>query len=456
MNSLEQRFAHFIREKSLFSEKDKLLVGISGGPDSVCLAFLLFRLGFHFDLAHVNYHLRGKESDEDESYCKALASHFQCQIHLFHAPIEKTNVQEKARAIRYEWFMRLKREFGYDYILTAHHWDDQIETILYYFTRGASYHLFHPIPVKTESGIRRPLLFATKEEILSYLKHHNIAFRADSSNLLRTYLRNRIRLEWIPLIQQINPAYQSHFQHQLQIYEEQFRLLEKLLTPYQKQWIQKKSDQTLMIALPSSDAFLEWKHVLYQFFSPLYSTYDLQRLFALYHAKVGKKVELKHHVFLRERGYILGISKSHSFPSFPTSYILKLSSITFPYVFQWNRTHFTIELVTNPTSVDFSLPNSCYMDVNQIDSFLRFRVWQKGDRIVNPLGLKGSKLVSDILNEMKIPTSQKPYCWVIEDRKGILYVQNYRICERVKITSNTTSILKISWKPEANFPFRSY
>jgi len=449
MDPLEERFLKFVEENALFTREEKLLVGISGGPDSVCLAYLLFNLGFHFDLAHVNYHLRGKESDEDTQFCQSLADRFQCRIHVLHAFLEKTNVQEMARKIRYQWFFHLKAQHGYDKLLTAHHLDDQIESMLYYFTRGAHYHLFHPIPVKTDRGVTRPLSFATKQEILNYLHLHNIPYRRDASNLTDAYLRNRIRNEWIPLLGTINPNYQRHFQHQFELYNEQLHLVKVFLSPHQKRWIEKRPDQSLVIHLPSStESFVLWKHVLYDYFASLYSTYDLQALFSLYSATVGKRIEMKYHLFIRERDSILGILKANQQQN-PAVAPFELQNPSFPCHFEWSGLRFRVDLLpaSSVSSFRTSSSDSCYMDWEQIDTFLRWRLWREGDRMRNPLGLKGSKLVSDILNELKVPAVQKPFTWVLEDASGILYVQGYRIAERVKITSQTLQVLKIHWAP---------
>jgi tRNA(Ile)-lysidine synthase len=203
-------------EKGLFRQEDKLLVTVSGGIDSVVLCHLLRAYEARFLIAHCNFGLRDKESDEDELFVEELAEEMEVNIHIkkfdtkSHAKKSGISTQMAARELRYQWFFELAKEKGYRYVVTAHHQNDLVETVLLNLIRGTGIAGLHGIKAKSENIIR-PLLFASKEEILLYAKENKLSWREDSSNESSKYQRNLIRLEVIPLLKKINPNLENTF-----------------------------------------------------------------------------------------------------------------------------------------------------------------------------------------------------------------------------------------------------
>lgn len=203
---MHKEFLRFISQHELWKSEDKLLLAASGGIDSMVLAHLLFTSGINFSLAHVNYQLRGQDSELDEALVKETGKKFGCQVHLTRVNInkEKENIQERARELRYAYFDELCEQFGYTKIITAHHADDQLETMLLNLMRGTGIKGLGGIPLINEQ-IVRPLLWASKELIKAYAETEQIAFRQDKSNETGDYTRNRVRNEVLTLLENIDP-----------------------------------------------------------------------------------------------------------------------------------------------------------------------------------------------------------------------------------------------------------
>ena len=213
-------FLNFIEKNQLFLKKNRLLLAISGGVDSVVLSHLLFKTGFDFALAHCNFQLR-LESDQEAIWVKNLANaykkpfFFQTFDTQNYADQKGISTQMAARELRYTWFKRLLKKHKYDYILTAHHLNDQIETILFNWTKGTGISGLKGIPLKTDL-IRRPFLFASKEKIIDYAKKENLKWQEDSSNKSSKYARNLIRNQVIPLLKTINPNLEKTAQQNIE------------------------------------------------------------------------------------------------------------------------------------------------------------------------------------------------------------------------------------------------
>ena len=211
---MKNRFEKYIIDNQLFMKNDKLLVAVSGGVDSVVLCQLLYDCGFNFSIAHCNFQLRGDESDGDETFVKSLTDRWKVPIltKKFEtkqfALAHKLSIQVAARDLRYAWFEELRTSLNYDYILTAHHASDNIETVIYNFTKGSGLLGLTGIKPKNKTIIR-PLLWAKKEEIVAFLKAKNLPFQEDSSNDSDKYARNKIRHHVIPVLKEINSNFEN-------------------------------------------------------------------------------------------------------------------------------------------------------------------------------------------------------------------------------------------------------
>lgn len=201
----------FIEERDLFNQSHKLLVGVSGGLDSMVLVHILKALGFTIGIGHVNYHLRGSDSDKDQELVQKIAAENGFPFHLLSCEseeMETSSLQENARNLRYNWFNELVSQHTYNFILTAHHKDDSLETILMNFFRGSSPRGLSGISPKRDN-LRRPLLTHSKEELLEFAQNNNLEWREDATNLRSDYNRNFIRHDVVPIIEKRWPGFKQ-------------------------------------------------------------------------------------------------------------------------------------------------------------------------------------------------------------------------------------------------------
>ncbi|MEL6943211.1 MAG: tRNA lysidine(34) synthetase TilS, partial [Bacteroidota bacterium] len=208
------QFLDFIRKKEIFEPQQRILLAVSGGIDSVLLCHLFQQAKLSFGIAHCNFTLRAEASDEDEQFVADLAKQLEASFHTIRfktntlAQERKQSIQEVARDLRYDWLEEVRQKEGYDFIATAHHLSDSIETALFNFGRGSGIRGLHGIQAKV-GKIIRPLLFATKSQIEQYVKAEDLKWRHDASNDTDKYSRNKIRHYIIPAFQEIYPSFEQ-------------------------------------------------------------------------------------------------------------------------------------------------------------------------------------------------------------------------------------------------------
>ena len=220
--NLFSEFKKYVQEESLFEPKHKLLVTLSGGPDSMVLLELLLQLGQQIEVAHANFQLRGAESEEETAFVKSFCANRGIKLHIKYMDTKAymenfgIGVQEAARNLRYQWFEELRETNKLDFIVLAHHANDQVETMVFHLLRGAGSKGLAGIMPKV-NHIRRPLLFASRAAIMNYAAQNKIPYRTDSSNLKEDYSRNFIRQQIIPQFERIEKGYLNNLLHTAKI-----------------------------------------------------------------------------------------------------------------------------------------------------------------------------------------------------------------------------------------------
>ena len=205
-------FTSFIKENALFPDSGRILLAVSGGMDSIAMAELFSRTSFQFAMVHCNFKLRGEDADADEIFVKQTAERYgvECYTRSFNtaeiAADKGDSIQMTARDLRYDFFNEIADQYAFDYIATAHHLDDQIETFFINLMRGCGISGLHGIPVR-HGRIIRPMMFAYRKEIEQFVNDNNLEYREDHSNQSVKYVRNKVRHELIPLFLQMNPAF---------------------------------------------------------------------------------------------------------------------------------------------------------------------------------------------------------------------------------------------------------
>jgi tRNA(Ile)-lysidine synthase len=430
------RFKDHLTANLPFLKDKKLLLACSGGIDSMVLAHLLKQLDYDVSLAHCNFKLRGEESDGDEAFVRKYAADNIIPVFVTHfntalfASDNKLSVQVAARQLRYLWFDELLQENNLDYLLTAHHLDDSIETFLINFTRGTGLEGLTGIPQQNEA-IVRPLLPFTRDEIEAYANANNIAWREDSSNASDKYLRNKLRHDVVPVLKSLNPSFAASFQQTLNNLQQAHSLVQDASVLVYKQVVtEKESRKHINIAqlmrLPNYQAYL------YQWLAPFgFTAWD--DIYALVDAQSGKYVLSGQFRLLKDREDLI---LEHLVGQEKPLYLLQdgLNKIGN------NLTLYVSEVSKVPEDL---LKNTIYVDKEKLKFPLFVRKWQEGDYFY-PLGMKGQKKrVSKYFKDEKLSLSEKEDAWLLCSENQIVWVVGKRADERFKTDKNTTQILKI-------------
>jgi tRNA(Ile)-lysidine synthase len=441
-----QTFVKFIEEQALFSPQDSLLVAVSGGMDSVALVDLLHQTGFKFSIAHCNFGLRGEESEGDEIFVRDLAESYgvACFRKYFNtkylAEKYKISIQLVARQLRYEWFEALCQTYNYQYLLTAHHQNDVLETVLYNLVKGTGIAGLHGIKPKN-GKIVRPLLCANKQEISKFVQKNNLSWREDSSNISSKYSRNLIRNEVVPLLKQINPNIEHTFQQTVEKISAIERVFEETILALKNIAQHTENEITYLdinVLLAQTDLTIK----LYELLKPFHFNYfQTQQITESLRKEAGKTFISDTHTLYKDRNNLI-LTPNNEVENLymGTNFLIEKNTQFIDY--QGHK----IETVTINDTQNFVInkeQSMAFLDKDKLSFPLVLRLWQDGDKF-QPLGMKGIKKVSDFLNDKKIPPHLKNKICVLCNKNHVVWVVGYRIDERYKFTSTTKEIYKLS------------
>ena len=463
-NEVIERVSHYIRQHHLMEMDKKYLVALSGGADSVCLLLILKQLGYSVEVVHCNFHLRGEEADRDEQFCVSFCEKQQVPLHLVHfdtreyAALHHLSIEMAARELRYHYFAALCRDLQTEGVCVAHHQDDSVETVLLNLIRGTGVHgLTGMAPLSVlESDLKviRPLLCMSRHEIEQFLQDISQDYVTDSTNLQSDMaVRNKIRMELIPLLQQINPSVKNSIAETAHRMYEVTKVLDdtigkQLTTVMEEDDHPISSDRMILSinrlkALPSSEYALFY--ILKDYgFNPAQIEQVAQHLDAV----PGTEFRSSTHQLLVDRDRLL-IEPIQEQPK----------TMTIPeegtYVYN-EHMKFRIEKMTvadlqakdhekSVASILSSLPkNTAVLDASQIRFPLVIRPVQQGDRF-QPFGMKGSKLISDYLTDRKCTLFDKRRQLVVTDADNkILWLVNERPDDCCRVTESTQEVLQVT------------
>lgn len=442
---MKTQIQKFINEKSLFSIEDKLLVAVSGGVDSVALCYLLNSCGYKIAIAHCNFQLRGEASDGDETFVKALAKDLGVICHSKRFDTEgyvlekKLNTQLAARELRYQWFDELRHEFGYKYVITAHHASDNIETVLYNFAKGTGLRGLTGMKPKN-NAIVRPLLWAQKEEILAFVAAQNLDFREDASNESDKYTRNYIRHHIVPALHHINPSFETTAIENLKHLAETQSLFDFFIKKIKMdaiEWEYKQFfiDKSEIKAYPSVATILFEILKDYGFNATQVAQIlqdDEHRTGSLFYSQTYKLLIDRHH-------YI--VAPIHE-QNIGKEYFTIMKEDT---LLSNNLTELTFHYSDTISPIIPHDPYIAFLDAERLTYPLVLRKWIEGDRF-QPLGMGGkNQLLSDFFRLKKLSQFEKEEVWVLETAENeICWVVGYRIDERFKITDDVKTCVTIT------------
>lgn len=432
-------FQNHINTNFAFLKNAKILVAISGGVDSVVLSHLCHRIGLDIALAHCNFNLRDTESDADEDFVLTFAEMLNLEIFVqrfdteAYAKENKRSVQMAARELRYNWFTELAERLHFDYILTAHHADDNLETFLINFTRGTGLEGLTGIPEINDNFIR-PLLSFASEDIAKFAKVENIKWRDDSSNASVKYLRNKLRHEVIPILKAINPSLLQSFQMTLHNLKDTADIVEESTNAVLKRAIASIDEHHIAFKISEFKKVNNSKAYLFEVFKD-YGFSEWNDIVDLLDAETGKQVLSSTHRLIKNRAHLL----LSEIPVEIDQEILVIESETEKETSFGTLSFEDVENITKTTR------NTIFVDKGKLKYPLTLRKKKEGD-VFYPLGMKGKKKLSKYFKDEKFSLLDKENTWLLCTNGTIVWVVGWRADDRFKVTKNTKKIIKIELK----------
>jgi tRNA(Ile)-lysidine synthase len=436
---LPEKFIENIKEQKLFQWGDTLLLAVSGGIDSVVLCHLCLTAGYRFEIAHVNFGLRGAESDEDEQFVRQLADNYQVPVAIknfetaAYAANMKLSIQEAARELRYKWFNELTASNG-KRIVTAHHADDNVETVLMNFFRGTGISGLRGI-LPSAGNIVRPLLPFTKNELTAYAQQNHLQWREDGSNASEKYSRNYFRNTIIPLVTKVYPEASKNVLNNISRFRDMEVLYHQAIDAHKKNLLESRGNEVHIpiLKLARSQPLVTIVFEIVRKFG--FTAHQLNEVIHLLNGKQGSFVQSETHRIFRNRKWLIispvkGDDTNHLIIEQEDERVL------FPLGF--------LDIIKTPVAkinIEKS-PDVALLDFRKISFPLILRKWKTADYFY-PLGLGKKKKISRFLIDLKLSATDKEKVWVLESNMRICWVAGMRIDDRFKIVDSTESVLKV-------------
>ncbi|MFJ1472925.1 tRNA lysidine(34) synthetase TilS [Capnocytophaga cynodegmi] len=458
---MKERFEEHIRQN--FNLKDKrILVAISGGVDSMVLATLFYQLNYDIILAHCNFQLRGEESDQDEIFVRNFGENLAVKTIVkrfdtsqFSAE-SKLNTQLSARKLRYDWFYEIASENQCDYIATAHHADDNLETFIINLSRGSGLDGLLGIPQKN-GKIIRPMLLFSREEILEFAKQNSIHWREDSSNQTEKYVRNKIRHTIIPVLKEIHPTFLENFKETQHYLSQSSRFIEENIQKIKEQCFEEREYQTIIRLEPLRNVS-DIDFVLHKLFYP-YNFRNISDLKKMLYAESGKQLFSPTHHLISGRDYLVLMKTSLKNKELESEGIIFLinenhfdKKDTIKLSISDVRSYLSLEMTILKRDINHffdleQLKNEnnevAYFDYDTLQFPLMLRHKKEGD-FFYPIGMQQKKKLSKFYIDEKYSLFDKDQQWLLCSQENIAWVIGKRMDNRFKVTNKTQRILKVS------------
>lgn len=423
-----RKVSQFIEEKHLFGRGDKVLVALSGGADSVALLRVLLKLGYACEAAHCNFHLRGEESVRDERFVRDLAERLGVPLHVTHfdtqayAASKGISIEMAARELRYAWFAERLQACGAKVVAVAHHRDDSVETFLLNLVRGTGIDGLQGIrPVN--GAVVRPLLCVSRAEILDYLTSLGQDYVTDSTNLQDEFMRNKLRLHVIPLLETLNPSVSETI-------AETARRLSDVAVVYHK--AMEEAKQRVMpdgetIDIPALCREPGAKNLLFELLHPLgFNAAQVDDVFRALQGESGRMFYSRDWTLLIDRGRLIRRPAEKETECLP-ELLLERMEVEPPFV------------------VPRGDNRVVYVDAEAVQGELTLRKWRSGDKFI-PFGMKGFKSVRNYLRDKKFSRFDKERQLVVCDGECVVWLVDERLDNRYKVTPATRFVIKMRIK----------
>ena len=436
-------FNSFIDSTEITNINEHILIGLSGGRDSIFMANMFIKSGYKIAVAHCNFNLRDKEADNEQAFVENFAKSNNLEFHTINFNTKKyasdnsMSIQMAARELRYNWFEKIRTENNFNKVAIAHNKNDSVETFLINLTRGTG--------IKGLTGIKplnkhviRPILFAERKEITDYLIENKIKWKDDSSNNIDKYTRNNIRLNIIPEFEKMNSNFVSTMSNNIDKLNNVYSVYNKEINFKRKKILINQTDRVL-INIEIIKKLKPLEIYLYEFIKGFnFTPEQIHEIIDILNSIPGKQVHSPTHRIIKDREYLiiteLNTNKSEQ------EYIIEqgTSEITIPinlHIDLLNNINYKIPLTSNISSIDF----------NSLEFPLKLRKWRTGDKFM-PFGMSKFKKLSDFFKDNKLSVVDKENVWLLSDRSdNIVWIVNNRTDNRYRITDKTTKIIQLSY-----------
>ena len=438
--TMQEKVQEFIQNKKLLNQQSPIIVGVSGGADSVVLLHILMSLGYGCIVAHCNFHLREEASDSDEKFVHALSKSLQIPYHKvdfdtqLYAKQKHISIEMAARDLRYAWFRELMEQHHAQAIAVGHHADDSIETLLLNLIRGTGLKGLSGIPSRNKEVVR-PLLCCSRPEILDYLADHKLEHITDASNESLLYQRNKVRNVVLPLLEEMNPSVrqtlyqnQKHFEGSWAIYEQAILQIKKELMTI--------GDELVSIDIEGLKKQAQRTTVLYELLHPYgFHPSTIAQIDDQLDSESGRQFFSERHRLVIDRAVLL---ISNLTENAQCSYSIQKEDKVLEHPIE-------MSLRTFPKQLDFKFSkekNCVHLDASKLTFPLQRRHWEEGDTFY-PLGMDQKKKLSDFFINNKLSLLEKEKCWILLSEKEVVWIVGMRLDNRFKVTERSEMVLEI-------------
>ncbi|TDS15857.1 tRNA lysidine(34) synthetase TilS [Sphingobacterium paludis] len=442
---LLRQFRKHLQESLCISENHRIVLAVSGGRDSMLMAYLFIEAGYACVIAHCNFKLRGAESDKDEALVREFAKAYKVPFvrrdfdTARYAEDKHISIQMAARELRYLWFEELRVQESAEWIAIAQHQNDHIETTLLNLTRGTGLRGLRGILPK-QGHLIRPLLFLSSEQVTAQVASLAIPFRDDQSNFSTKYARNKIRLEVVPKLKEISPDFDAIMVDNIANFQESYRLLQSFVSPIREQLFLRKA-RDIELLKTALAPYIDNLSLLFELFRPYgFSKSVLQDLQGAWEGESGRYFQSPDYEMLLDRHVIRlrHLTEPHEGPTGTVDVQMDSALTRFcDRIFETNLSE-DVSIVRDTTIAK--------LDFDHLIFPLRIRFWEEGDAFY-PLGMSGRQKVSDFFIQQKIDRYTKKQIPLLINGNGhILWIAGYRMDNRYRITKSTKKVFTLVYK----------
>ena len=443
-----QKVQSYIQTYRLLQPGSPVVVGVSGGADSVALWHVLRSLGFDCVAAHCNFHLRGAESDRDEQFVRRLAEEHGTPFYktdfdtTTYAAQHGISIEMAARDLRYTWFDGLRQRLHAQAIAVAHHADDNIETLLLNLVRGTGLRGLTGIP-RCNGAVVRPLLGCSRLEIEQYLADHHLPHVTDSTNVSPDYRRNRVRHAVLPLLESINPAMRTTLYATMERLDEAYTLYRQSVDLADRDIVTRTSDGGMTLRIDRLASHPACRTLLFEWLHPYgFSPATIRQVADSLTGEAGTLFHSPTHSLLKDRECL--IVQPHRVDCHEAEFHIGAGT---------DRLHvpLNIRLTRLERNAQFQpskAPHTVHVDFDRLTFPLTLRHWREGDAF-RPFGMTGMKKVSDFFIDRKLSRFDKERCWLLLSGNDIVWIVGLRTDDRFKVTPRTRHVLEIAIEPES-------